>query len=267
AVLLQDPDLLQHFVELLLVAHGEGVAGGDASVMQLDAAIGKPRNHRIVGDHDNGPPLLVELAQQAQYDFLVLRVEVAGRLVGKDDFGIVDERAGDAHPLLLTAGEMRRQVMRALAQANARQRFERFLLIGHAVEVLREHDVLQRGQVGDQMELLEDEANLFGAHARQVRGAEGSKILSVQPDLARGGPIQTADQVDQRGFSRAGRAHDGDPLAGLDGERDAVERANGGAVAVSLRGINLARSLQAEDFTPPAAWPPGGYEGAGKRAG
>ena len=33
-------------------------------------------------------------------------VEVAGGLVGEDDLGLGDERAGDRHPLLLAAGEL-----------------------------------------------------------------------------------------------------------------------------------------------------------------
>ena len=37
---------------------------------------------------------------------LVLRVEVAGRLVGEDDLGVVHDGAGDRHPLLLAAREL-----------------------------------------------------------------------------------------------------------------------------------------------------------------
>ena len=38
-------------------------------------------------------------------------VEVAGRLVGEDDLGPAGERAGDGHPLLLAAGQLRRSVV------------------------------------------------------------------------------------------------------------------------------------------------------------
>ena len=48
----------------------------------------------------------MEFAQQAQDDFFVLRVEVAGRLVGQDDFWIVNEGAGDADALLLASGQL-----------------------------------------------------------------------------------------------------------------------------------------------------------------
>ncbi len=40
---------------------------------------------------------------------------------------------------------------------------------------------------------------------------------------ARGGVVETGEQAQQRGFARAGSAHDGDELAARDGEVDAFE--------------------------------------------
>ena len=51
-----------------------------------------------------------------------------------------------------------RQVVQAVGEADAAQRLLGLGAVGHAVDVLRQHDVLERGQVGDQVELLEDEA-------------------------------------------------------------------------------------------------------------
>jgi hypothetical protein len=41
-------------------------------------------------------------------------VEIAGGFVGVDDAGVVDERAGDGHALLLAAGKFGGQVMETL---------------------------------------------------------------------------------------------------------------------------------------------------------
>jgi hypothetical protein len=81
--------------------------GGDFAVMQFDAAVGQARHDGIVRHHHNGAPLLVKFAQQAQDDFFVDGVEVAGGLVGEHDLRIVDEGARDADPLLLASGELR----------------------------------------------------------------------------------------------------------------------------------------------------------------
>ena len=236
AVLVQDPNLFQDFVELHLVGEGEDLLVGDAAVVQVHAAVGEARHHRIVRDHHDGAALLVELAQQAQHDLFVLRVEIAGGLVGEDDARIVDERARDAHALLLASGKMRRQMLRAVGQPHPLQRLERFALVGHAVEVLRQHHVLERRQVGDQVELLEDEADLLGAEAVQLGVGERGHVLAFEIDLARGGAVQAADQIHQRGLPRARGTHHRQPLAGLDVQRDIVERADDGPFASARAG-------------------------------
>ena len=117
AVLFHDPEFFEDFVELLLVGHGKDFLRGDLAVVQFDTAVGESRHDGIVRDHHNGASLLVEFAQQAQHDFFVLRVEIAGRLVGQDDFGIVDQRARDADALLFAARQLRGYVMAAVFQA------------------------------------------------------------------------------------------------------------------------------------------------------
>ncbi len=55
-------------------------------------------------------------------------------------------------------------LVRPLFQPDPGQRIERLLLVGHAVEVLRQHHVLERSEVGNQMKLLEDEADFLRPH-------------------------------------------------------------------------------------------------------
>ena len=54
-------------------------------------------------------------------------IEVAGRLIGEDDFRIVDERTGDRHPLLLAAGKLARMMVFAVGKANGSEDFSGFL--------------------------------------------------------------------------------------------------------------------------------------------
>src|SRR5690349_8381022 len=206
--------------------------------MQFDAAIGEAGDDGVVGDHDDGAALLVKFAQQAQDDLFVLGVEVSGGLVGKHDAGIVDKSAGDADALLLASGKLRGQVMGALAKADALEGVEGLLLVGHAVEVLRQHDVFKCGEKRDEMELLEDEADFFGAHAVEFGGGDIGDVLAVEPDFAGRGAVETADEIDQGGFSGTAGAHDGNPFAGRDGERKGVERANDAVGSFGAGGID-----------------------------
>ena len=66
---------------------------------------------RRVGHHDDGRAFLVELAEHAHDFFAVRRVEVAGRLVGEDQLGLPDKRAGDGDALLLAARQLGRTML------------------------------------------------------------------------------------------------------------------------------------------------------------
>ena len=67
-------------------------------------------------------PLDVQLLEQVHHRFAVLRVEVAGRLVGEQDRRLAAHGAGDGDALLLTAGELAGQVLGAVRHADALER-------------------------------------------------------------------------------------------------------------------------------------------------
>ena len=194
----------------------------------------------IVRDHDDGAPLLVEFAQQAQDDFFVHGVEIAGGLVGQNNLWIVDQGARNADALLLASGELRRQVTGAVFEAHAVERFERFFFVGHAVEVLREHDVLNRGEIGNHVKLLKDKADGFGANVIEIGGAEAGDVLSVKPDFASGGAVEASDEIDHGALAGTRGPHHRDPLAGRNGERDVVQSFN----ATALRSAIACLSFQ-----------------------
>src|ERR1019366_9656123 len=120
----------------------------------------------------------------------------------------------------------------AVFEADAIESFERFLLVGHAVEVLGEHDVLDGGEIRDHVERLEDEADGFRADVVEIGGAEAGDVLSVKPDFAAGGAVEASDEIDHGALAGAGGTHHRDPLAGRDGERDVVERFDDAEAAI-----------------------------------
>ena len=130
------------------------------------------------------------------------------------------------------------------------------------MKILREHNVLKRGEVGNQMKLLEDEANFFGAHTIKSRDREAGDVHSVEPYLARGWAVETSDQVYQRRLARTRRSHDRDPLAGIHAEREIIERANDASVGLSIGGIRPAHILKLDHLTLPSKSKRAEYGGA-----
>src|SRR5579859_1686962 len=243
-----DPDLLEKMIEANLIVSGdlraaiggvgeralERVAGTvlrgvevEAAVGEFNAAIGLPGDVGIVRDHQDCVTGFVQLAKYLQDNLFVSFVEIARGLVGQDDFRLIDKRAGDGYSLLLAAGKLRGKVRHTLTHADAAQGFFRLLLVGHAVEILGEHHVFKRVEIGDEVKLLEDEADFFGAIANQFAFAEPREIDSIYHDTARIERIEPAKNIDESGFARAGWTHQRNPFRGLNMEAEIVESAKG----------------------------------------
>src|SRR5262252_5584900 len=198
------------------------------AVRQFNAAIGLPRNVRIVRDHQNGVAIVVQLAENFDDDSFVRFVEIPCWFVGKDELWLIDEGACNGYSLLFAAGELRRQMRQAIAEPDALQRLFRFLFVGDAVEVLRQHDVFKRREIGHEMKLLENEADFFSAIPDQFASAQLCEIHAVNHNAFLCNDTETTENVDERGLSRPRRAHQRNPFAGIHGEADSVERVESG---------------------------------------
>ena len=120
--------------------------------------------------HD-GVAVLVQALEEA-HDFVAGGgVEGAGGLVGQQDRRVVHEGAGDGDALALTAGELVRLVVHAALEIDllhGELGHLEALVGGNAGVDQRQLDIVQRRGAGQQVERLEDEADLFVADAGQV---------------------------------------------------------------------------------------------------
>ena len=100
---------------------------------------------------------------------------------------------------------------------------------------LRHEDVFEGGEFGQQVVELEDEAEglvaqLVAAARRQVVDA-----LAVEMDLALVGPVEDAEQVQQRALAGAGGADDAQELARMHLQVEAAQHFRlDGVLAVGL---------------------------------
>ena len=77
----------------------------------------------FMGDQNDGEPLLAVERDQRFHDLVRgARIEIAGRLVGKQQAWRIDQRPRDRDPLLLATGKLAGRVALALAQAHESQR-------------------------------------------------------------------------------------------------------------------------------------------------
>src|SRR5580658_5748884 len=111
ALFAADPDLFEKVIEAYLVVwrrRGAAIGGirertskrmaramlrgveVETAVSEFDAAVGLPRDIWIVRDHQNRVPRVMKLLENSQDDFFVRFIEVAGRLVGQNNFRLID---------------------------------------------------------------------------------------------------------------------------------------------------------------------------------
>src|SRR5208282_3407025 len=94
----------------------------DLAILEVNDAVGVLGDIVFVADQHDGVALLVQAVEQGHDLGAGLRVQVAGGLVGQDDGGIVDQRAGDGHTLPLAAGELVGLVHHAVGEIDGLQR-------------------------------------------------------------------------------------------------------------------------------------------------
>src|SRR5260370_4769456 len=156
----------------------------------------------------------------------VFRVQVPGRLVGKQDRGIVHEGAGDSDALLLSAGKLVRIVLLAAMQSH---HFEQFrgapLTLARPGRVeQRQFDVLERGRAREQIETLEDEADAAAADCGEFLLSERRDVNAFERIMPAGRPIETSEDIHQGRLPRPRGAHYRDHLSPFDDQADAAQR-------------------------------------------
>ena len=145
----------------------------------------------------------------------------------------MDERPRDRQALLLAAAELVGQPRRRAVEPEAldERAPARRGVGGAAGQARGEQDVLLARQLGDEVEGLEDEADVAPAHAGELALGASVQAAADHLDRARLGPVEGAEQVQQRRLARARAPDDGHQLARAHLDGGAVEHAPGGAAA------------------------------------
>lgn len=196
------------------------------AVAELDDAIASCGVFLGVGDLDDGGAFVVEFGEEV-HDFPALvGVEIAGGFVGEDQARAGDDGAGDGDELLLSAAELARieVLLRDDVETVEGIRDERFAFSLFDVPIRKwDVEVFADGEVVEEVELLEDEADVFlvefgaGALVELVDGVAVQMIFT--------GPVAVvhAENGKERRFAGAARSHEGHEVAFVYLEADLTE--------------------------------------------
>ena len=166
----------------------------------------------VVGhQHQRRPGLAVELEHQRHHRLAGGEVEAAGRLVGEQQRRPDDEGARQRDALLLAARQHLADSGAAArpGRPGAASRWPAARASAAALQLERQHHVLERVQVAEQLEALEHEADLGGAHRGALVLVDREEVDAVEPDRAVGRRVEPGDDRQQRALARARGADDG----------------------------------------------------------
>ncbi len=200
----------------------EPVERDPAVLQQVDAVAHLEHVHVVVGDDDHRVPLGLEVADQVEDHLALLRPHRRERLVEEEDpgAGVHGPRNGDR--LALAAGEhgdLRAHGAQganpdvldvaagALPHLTVRQPAER---ADPARQLAVQEHVVRDGQRRDQREILVD--GVDPERACVVDRPEG-RLLAVDEDPARVGPVEPAQDLDERRLAGAVVADQAEALA------------------------------------------------------
>ncbi len=183
-----------------------------------------------VGDMDEtDPELALQPLQFCPHPHPQERVKRGQRFIQQQDLRVGDQRAGQRHALLLTAGQLRGKPVGIGGHVDKLQQRARLFPAGRGLDALHlqaEGDVVGDGQMREQRIALEH-------HRRSaLRGRQGCHVLGRQQDRAFGCAFVPRDHAQRRGLAAAGRPQQADIAARA--EQMADVRHRNGPVAVAL---------------------------------
>src|SRR5215212_9686422 len=232
---------------------GWGGLQDPAAVHEHDPVGRRPGEAHLVADHDHGHAGGGQVAHDVEDLVDHLRVQGRGRLVEQQELGVHGQGAGDRHPLLLAARQLGRQLAGLVLDPDPGQQLAGpalGLLPGLAADLDRaQGDVVEHALVGEQVELLEDHADV-GAEPGQGP-ALGGQGLALKADGAVVDRLEAVDGPAQGRLARAGGADHDHHLARVDLQVDVLEHVQVTEVLVDVLHLEQGGTCRHASGLPP----------------
>ena len=192
------------------------------SVRETDHLVAIAVNEMRLVSNEKHEPVARERLEKIHNHDRVLLVEVARRLVGKDERGVLYYRSCNSNSLLLTARESRRQTLAVFLHINASERRKNsrlyLSLVSHTAKSERDCNVIVNAHSLGEVVILEYISDLEVSRAVGV----GGDTLTVYQHLTRACLVKTADHIEKRSLSAPRFTEDSDHTAIGESNRNVV---------------------------------------------
>src|SRR6266700_208849 len=195
----------------------ESVRFDQYALLQMQRDIGALGDNGIVRDHQHGLLIFLHQAEDKFHDLVRgFAVQIAGRLVAKQERWIGDDGPRNGYALLLSAGQLPWIMVDAVGQPHHTQRSFHVLAplrFGKTGEQQRQFHVLKGRKHGNKVIHLEDKAHVARTPLGEFAARHVRDLVACHRNVSRRRNIQPAQQVQQRGLAGTARPHEGHELA------------------------------------------------------
>jgi hypothetical protein len=147
---------------------------------------------------DRESPLPRRAQDDRHHLFCAHGVQLAGDLVGQQQIGLVGQRHCDRYPLCLAAGKSAGQMVEPMGEAYFGEQVPGHRRCpGSPAKIEGELDVLDRGEEGNQVPCLENDADAGAAEPGKTGVVEPAEVVPVENDSTRLGAGQTGDDAEK----------------------------------------------------------------------
>lgn len=165
--------------------------------------------------------LTTYLVEKCQDEFAILCIEITCRLVGKDDFRVVQDGTGNTDTLLFATGKLVDELVLLVGKLHHLEHFDDSLLaFGFLLPACRaeyEVEITMHSTVSKQLEVLEDDAHLL-PEGRLMLCLEASHVEAKHFCLATFDGQLAIDSLEERRLAAANRTCEVHHLAFFDAE-------------------------------------------------
>jgi len=175
------------------------VRGVEPAVPHPESPPGASGHFGTMRNHEERQTLLaMERIEEIEHAAAGRRIEIPRRLIGEEQEWIVGKRPGDGDSLPFADGEFRRKMPRPVRHADQREQLfgpaDALAATARSLEH-RDLNIFDRGERGEQMERLENEAQRRGAKAVEVLASR--ERLPLETNFSARGVIEGSQKVEQ----------------------------------------------------------------------
>ncbi len=179
-------------------------------------------------DEDDRLSFRIQILENPHHLETGFGIQIPRRLIGENNFRIIDERPCDGDSLFLSTRELIGEILRAVGHIHRSERRSdtRIIILQHLIiiEEWKLH-IFKHRRLRQEIERLKHKTDFLIPKYRQLIIVEFTDILPIEEILATRRSVEEPEYLHKRRFPRSRRPHNRNKFTGFNTETHAIQSA------------------------------------------